>query len=211
MRTKRNIAIYFGTLLVLIGMFLPAAAAEEVDLGLSVSPENLVIGTFSKWVSVCFHAENFDSRYVATDIMYETITLEIKDKKGNIESIVINEYDRFEYTDEDNDTYDELVLIYRASDLLDKEVLTFDGSDLKFTAKGELEDGNNFTANCQAKTTLIKIPPDKGPGEHRPTDPGSGEDGESDDQKGKKGSGGGSEGGSEGGGSGSGGPGGKGN
>lgn len=169
-----------------MGAFASTAAAEEVEIGLSVSPENLVIGTFSKWVSVCFHVEDF-SDYVATDIDYGTVTLEIKDKDGKIKQIGINEYDRFEYTDEDDDTYDELVLIYLASDLLDNEVLTLDGSDLTVTATGDLDDGNTFTATCQAKTTVIKIPEGKGPGDHRPTDPGSGEEESDDDGKGKKG------------------------
>lgn len=181
MFSKRNIAIFVGTLLALMSLCASNAAAEEVKLGISVSPENLVIGTFSKWVSVCFHAEDFNSNYAATDINYGTVTLQIKDKEGNIKTIGANEYDRFEYTDEDDDTYDELVLIYLASDLLDEEVLTLDGSQLTFTATGGLADGNTFTASCPAKTTLIKIPPDKGPGEHRPEDPGSGEEEEQDD------------------------------
>jgi len=189
MINKRNIAIYFGLLLALMSVCVSTAAAEEVGLGLSVSPENLVIGTFSKWISVCFHVEDFNSSYKATDIEYETVTLEIKDKDGHCKSIGLEEYNRFEYTDEDNDTYDELVLIYLASDLLDKDVLTLDGSQLTFKAKGELADGNTFIAGCPAKTTVTNIPLGKGPGEHRPEDPGSGEEEEQDDDThGKKGS-----------------------
>jgi hypothetical protein len=165
MLTKRNIATCFGTLLVLVTIFAPAAAAADVELDLSVSPENLVLGTYSKWTSVCVHVEDAypDCPYTANDINVGTVTLEIRDKYGNVNQIDAGTYNRYEYTDEDGDYYDELVLIYETKYLL-KDPLKLDGAPLTFEANGCLNDGKTFTADCQAKTTLIKRPPGKGPG-----------------------------------------------
>jgi len=197
MKTKRNIAICFGTLLILMGAFASTAAAEAIELGLSVSPENLVVGTNSKWVSVCFHVEDYAGTddYNASDINEKSIIVTVSDGSST-KTIEPGSYDRFEYTDEDGCGYDELVLIYLAKDILDKTTLDLDDKELNnldFTATGALKIAETtfYTKTYEAKITHINIPEGKGPGDHRPENPGSGEDGESDDQKGKKGSGGG--------------------
>jgi hypothetical protein len=167
MFTKRNIAIYFGLLLALTSLCVSTAAADEVKLGLSVSPENLVIGTNCKWISVVFHVEG--TSYVAEDIDPTSIALEIKDNSNpvRVNYIGTEQYDRTEITDADGDGTNELVLIYDAKKLLLTD-FTYDGSGLKFDASGTVG-SDPFTAGCTAKTTTIKSG-SKG-GEGRPTDP----------------------------------------
>ncbi|MDD3246285.1 MAG: hypothetical protein PHF18_05450 [Methanosarcina sp.] len=171
MKTKRNIAICFGALLILMGAFASTAAAENVQLGLSVSPENLVIGTNARWASVVFHVEDaYDGcPYTAANIDPTSITLMITDSKDNQNFIATEQYDRFEITDADGDGLDqELVLIYLASDLLNTKELELDNKGLNFAAEGSVGT-NTFTANCLAKTMLkggsdkSKKPADKGP------------------------------------------------
>jgi hypothetical protein len=154
MKTKTNIAICLGSLLILMGMFASTAAADEVKLGLSVSPENLVIGTNAKWTSVVFHVEDYNENYVAGDIKPGSITLTITDSAGNYKPIAAGEYDRSEITDADGDGLEELVLIYLTSDLLDTNYLTLDGNGLNFAAAGSVGEEDTFKANCVAKTMI---------------------------------------------------------
>lgn len=153
MKTKRNIAICLGSLLILMGMFASTAAAAE-ELGLSVSPENLVIGTNAKWISVVFHVEG--TSYTAGNIDPTSITLTITDNANPVHtnSIAASAYDRTEITDADGDGTEELVLIYLASKMLSED-FTYETPGLNFNAAGKVS-GNDFTASCIAKTTSIK-------------------------------------------------------
>jgi uncharacterized membrane protein YgcG len=195
MKTKRNIAICLGSLLILMGMFASTAAAEEITLGLSVSPENLVIGTNAKWTSVVFHVEDYNADYKAGDINPGSITLTITDSAGNSKPITAGEYDRSEITDADGDGLEELVLIYLASDLLDTDYLTLDGKGLQFEAAGSVGEEDTFRASGFAKTMMIgdkageksKRPADKGSGGNGPGSGGSGGNGPGSGGSGGKG------------------------
>lgn len=162
MFTKRNIAISFGILLALIAIFAPAATAEEttVTLGLSVSPENMVIGSNSRWVSVVFHVEDAyeGCPYTAANLLPDSITLEVQDNKGTVNYIGSGEYDRYEITDAEKDGSDqELVLIYEKTHLLNGLDLNDPNLKfLKFRAAGDLDSGDNFVASYDAKVTRIK-------------------------------------------------------
>lgn len=159
MFTRQNIAISFGILLVLIAIFTPAASAQEtVELGLSISPENTVVGSNSRWVSVIFHVEDAyeNCPYTAADIDPDSITLQVKDNLGYENPIGVKEYDRYEITDTEKDDSDkELVLIYKKTNLFEGLDLT-NVKVLTFTASGDFKDGNHFTASYDAKVTHIK-------------------------------------------------------
>lgn len=170
MYTKRSIAIFFVTLLALIALFAPAATAEEtVELGLSVSPENMVIGANSRWVSVVFHVEDAyeGCPYTAANLLPDTITLEVEDNQGTVNYIEAAKYDRYEITDAEKDGSDEeLVLIYAKTDLL--KGLNLNDPDLKYLklrASGDIAGGNHFTASYDAKVTQIKGGKNGGGGE----------------------------------------------
>jgi uncharacterized membrane protein YgcG len=159
MKAKRNIGLGIGILLFSMAMFVSTAAADTVQLGLSISPDNVVVGTNSRWVSVVFHVEDayVGCPYTAADLLPETITLEIKDNDG-VKYIGTAAYDRYEITDAEKDGSDEeLVLIYKKTDLLNGLDLTDPNLKfLTFKAAGDLVDGNDFIANYNAKVTQIK-------------------------------------------------------
>ena len=52
MRTKRNIAIFFGALLILMGAFASTAAAEIVEVGMEVMPDMFVLSANSPWLEL---------------------------------------------------------------------------------------------------------------------------------------------------------------
>ncbi|MGB9939619.1 hypothetical protein [Methanosarcina sp.] len=161
MFTRRNILISFVTLLALIAMFAPAASAQDtVELGLSVSPENIVVGSNSKWMSVVFHVEDayVGCPYTAENLLPDTITLEVEDNQGTVNYIGVAEYDRYEITDAEKDGSDqELVLIYAKTDLLNGLNLKDPNLKfLKFRAAGDIAGGNHFIASYDAKVTQIK-------------------------------------------------------
>lgn len=178
MFSKRNIAIFVGTLLALMSLCASNAAAEE-ELGIYVSPENFVVGTYSRYVSVVIDDLNTDDGYIISQIDPDDVYLEIY-VNGEIAKEGIN-YARTEITDEDGDYEDERVLMYSKSVLFDG--IELDSDDIViFTAKFTLNE-KDFVLSDDLKLMVPGSGGSKKPGDQEPGNGGPGNGGSGNKRK----------------------------
>lgn len=171
---KRNIIICFGALLALVAIFAPSAAADS-ELGMYVSPENFVVGTNSRYVSVVIDDLNTNDDYKVDQIDPDEVTLHIKVNGIGVKTVTT--YSRTEITDEDGDGVQERVLMYSKSTLFNG--IELDSNDVvTFTVTFPLN-GKNFELSDDLKL-MVPGPGSGGsnkPGDQGPENGGSGNGG----------------------------------
>ncbi|MCQ1536067.1 hypothetical protein FTO70_10320 [Methanosarcina sp. KYL-1] len=156
MKSKRNMAIYFGILLALINIFAPPATAEEYDVtvGMYVSPEIMMLDSHSPYMALVI---DNGTDYDVKDVNISSINIEIKfgdgtdaPKKTYTQLPV-----RSENPDEDGDGAVELVMMFYRSTFLSEENLPLETDStnpvdlscvdaLYFTVTGDFNDKRSF-------------------------------------------------------------------
>ncbi|KKH48159.1 hypothetical protein [Methanosarcina sp. 1.H.A.2.2] len=131
MKTKRNIAICLGSLLILMGMFVPIAVAGDgggeddgfSPLAMVVSPDNFVIETNAKYISVVIEdtTETNNTPLSSVYLDPESIILKIDVYEENelVDSGTFK-WKRYEdNNDEDEDKLLALILMYERANLFE--------------------------------------------------------------------------------------------
>lgn len=169
MFAKRNIAIYFGLLVALMSLCVSTAAADwgQDDLEMTVSPDNFVIGTNFKYISVILTdtVDTIGTENSANNVSTNSISLTItaKNNDGTSSSKNINTVYKTEINEAGS-----LVVMYEINKLfyyetpgkkgnsLDPNNLDIrDAESLDFEISGKFNNGDNL--NEGYTVTSIKI------------------------------------------------------
>ncbi|KKG11106.1 hypothetical protein [Methanosarcina sp. 2.H.A.1B.4] len=152
MKTKRNIAICFGTLLILMGAFASTAAAEIVEVEMEVMPDMFVLSANSPWLELDVNdlgQEDYPSFEYLNDTGYaDQLGLEITNIKiSSASGEVFNDtavYDRYEIKRSET-TYEYVLAIMVArddvnmnADFAEDNSELFEAGNLEFEVTGIL-------------------------------------------------------------------------